>query len=242
MNTSLSLTTIVAGLLLSLNAFAQGPLSGSPPRPQGQAPAQRSAASETTGSSRIRAFDVAPDGQVRTLFLSNGSVVELAPGMGRALSVAVTRGMRVRVAGLRSQVSGQTILAATRVTLNGRTIMPDVGPEVLAQAGRPSGPHAGMPAGPGRDRERGPDTGPDQRMGPDVARVGPPAPDRGPQDTRRVRPVPPPPPPAANPAGLQGAPPPLPPSQSRNDATPPPPPSGPQAVAPPPAPDGSAPQ
>ncbi len=49
------------------------------------------APSIVTQSSRIRAFNPAPDGQIRSLYLSNGDVVNLSPGLSQQLSLLVRR-------------------------------------------------------------------------------------------------------------------------------------------------------
>lgn len=85
-----SLRTTVLGLAFGSVAFAQSPVP-TPPTPPAVplgAPAAPLPAPPQfpliTQSSRIRAFNPGPGGEVRNLYLQNGSVVDLAPGLGRA--------------------------------------------------------------------------------------------------------------------------------------------------------------
>ena len=68
MNSSTSLTTLVVGLTLGVSAVAQAPPpAGPPPSPS---PAQIGTESPVTQSSRIRASNPGPDGQLRSLYLA----------------------------------------------------------------------------------------------------------------------------------------------------------------------------
>lgn len=220
MTKSLSLSTFLMGLALSGTALAQVPPSAGatnltlPPPPP-------SVASTVTQSSRIRAFHPGQDGQVKSLYLSNGSVVDLPPDMG-PLGTQIKKGERISVSGLRSNVNGQTILAANSVTVNGQTFVsrPRLVPVAGANMLPPPPPPPGAPNGPPRRGAR------------DMARLGPQGP--GPRDAAGAGPrpgdAPPPPrdPRADHPNGV--TPPPLPNNGSRPTAPPPPPPN----------PDGSA--
>jgi hypothetical protein len=99
MLTAPSLKHIFVGLILSGSAFAQTPPTDGalpPPAPVAgpagmPSPATMRAPSIVTQSSRIRAFNPAPDGQIRSLYLSNGDVVNLSPGLSQQLSLLVRR-------------------------------------------------------------------------------------------------------------------------------------------------------
>ena len=162
MNSFVSFSTLVVGLTLGASALAQAPGPGAPPNPPS---AQIGAASSfVRQSSRIRAFNPGPDGQLRSLYLSNGSVVDLPPDLSLTMSSSVRKGERVSVSGLRSTSNGQIVLTANSVTLNGQTFVSRPGPGAVAGGDRPAPPPPG--AGPGRE----------PRRGPDMARSGPPSP------------------------------------------------------------------
>jgi hypothetical protein len=83
-----SLKITALGLALSSVAFAQSPIP-TPPAPLAVPPDRAAASPATppqlpviTKSSRVRAFNAGPSGEVRSLYLQNGSVVDLAPGLG----------------------------------------------------------------------------------------------------------------------------------------------------------------
>ena len=224
MNSSAALTTTFLGLALSATALAQAPSPGEPSYAPGLPPPQNVMASAVTQSSRIRAFNPGPDGQVRSLYLSNGSVVDLPPDLGRTLGTAVRKGKRISVSGFRSNVNGQTILAANRLILNGQTFLSQPGATPLAGANRlpPPPPPAGR------------DGGPDRRGGVDMARLGPQVPGADGRDPRPGSGQAPPPPPCGPRAGRpQGTPPPPPPPANGGQRSAPiPPPADPNAPAP----------
>jgi hypothetical protein len=84
MNHLLSVPTFTIGLALSASAIAQSPPAGLPAIPvrtgSVQVPLPGSPDAQlpiVTQSSRIRAFNVAPNGEVDSLYLQNGSVVDV---------------------------------------------------------------------------------------------------------------------------------------------------------------------
>lgn len=207
-----SLPLMAVGLILSTPVFAQNAPDGAlpaPPQPMsGRGEAPGSAVPQmpvVTQTSRIRAFNAGPDGQVRSLYLQNGSVVNVSPELGRQLSTQAHKGARITVTGSRSTVNGQRILMANQVTMNSQTYTAQLR----------GGPDGSLNGG-------GPDAGP--RFGPDAGRgtipPPPPAPDarvNGPEGPRGPRPgrgpgAPPPPPggPVARNAGGPRVPPPPP--------------------------------
>lgn len=100
---------------LSAVACAQGPM---PPAPSPPAPA---ATSWVTQASRVRAFNADPGGVVRSLYLQNGSVVDLGPALGGQLGSSVRKGAKVSVTGTESQFNGQSIVEAASLRLNDQT-------------------------------------------------------------------------------------------------------------------------
>ena len=218
MNSSFSFKTLVAGLALSASALAQAPPPSGPLPLLGQAPESPigtpipvQPGQPVTQSSRIRAFNPEPDGQVHSFYLSNGNVINLSPDLSRQIGVAVTKGERVTVSGVRSKVNGQTVVAANSLTLHGQTFVAQSDLGQVAGPGRlPPPPPAGRKPGPG------------PRGGMDMARVGPQGPPpNGPGPTG---------PPPPTPPSSRG---PRPPRPDRSSpATPPPPPNGNQPPAP----------
>ena len=223
MNTSLALKTLVAGFALSACALAQAPPPGAPLPAAGQAlgaaampfPAQTGDSSLVTQASRVRALNPGRDGQVLSLYLANGSVVDLSPDLGQQIGLGIRRGARVRVSGVRSIVNGQTVVAANRLSVNGQTFVAQPG-AANARGGANLLPPP--PAG-------GPRRGPGRRGGPEMAGAGPQGPElRGPGRDQ----APPVPGRTGPPQGPNGAPPaPLGPPPARpqgNQQAPPPPP------------------
>jgi hypothetical protein len=140
------------GLAFSSVAFAQSP----PPAPQTptanmppDAPAPPPASPQlpvVTQSSRVRAFSAGPGGEIRSLYLQNGSVVVVAPGLGVQLGAVVRKGEKITVTGPQSEINGQSLLAAASVRLNDRTFSanapssPPPGPGPLAAGAVPPPP------------------------------------------------------------------------------------------------------
>ena len=104
------------GLAFCSMAFAQSP----PPAPPA-APAASSQLPVVTQSSRIRAFNAGPGGEVRSLYLQNGSVVDLTPALGGQLGPAVRKGSKITVTGEKSEINGQTLVEAASVQVNDQT-------------------------------------------------------------------------------------------------------------------------
>jgi hypothetical protein len=159
---SLRITSLglVTGLWLAFSsvALAQSP-PPAPPNPKADAPPTVPAAPAAstqlpvvTQSSRIRAFNPGPAGEVRGLYLQNGSVVDVAPALGGQLGAAVRKGERITVTGTKSEVNGQSILEAGSIRLNNQTFSANAplasppGPGALAQGAVP--PPPGTPQAP----------------------------------------------------------------------------------------------
>ena len=171
MNSSLSLKILAVGLACSASALAQAPPPSGPlavPRqaagPMGMPLPTRMGGQPSIQSSRIRAFNPGPDGQIRNLYLSNGSVVNLSPNLGRHIAAVVTKGERVRVSGFRSDVNGQTVIAANSLTLRSQTFVTSSDTGLVVDPDRLPPP----PPPPG-----GPNLGPGHRSGREMARLGP---------------------------------------------------------------------
>ena len=119
------LTMTALGLAFSSVAFAQSP-TPAPPTPSAIPPATAPSptppqVSTVTESSRVRAFNAGPGGEVRSLYLLNGSVVDLAPGIGGQLGAAVRKGEKITVTGTKSEINGQSLVEAASVRLNDQT-------------------------------------------------------------------------------------------------------------------------
>ncbi len=121
--TTLRLVTTL-GLAFSTVALAQSPPPAPPTAPADgppvvpAAPAASSQLPVVTQSSRIRAFNPGPGGEVRSLYLQNGSVVDLTPALGGQLGAAVRRGEKITVTGTKSEINGQSLLEAASIRLN----------------------------------------------------------------------------------------------------------------------------
>jgi hypothetical protein len=154
MNIPASLQITALGLALSFVAVAQTP-SPAPPTPPTDGPPSLSvgpaAASQlpiVTQSSRVRAFNAGPSGEVRSLYLQNGSVVNVAPVLGRQLGPAIRKGEKITVTGTKSEINGQSLLEAASVRLNDETFSANApsaipsGPGALAEGAVPPPPGA----------------------------------------------------------------------------------------------------
>ena len=112
--TTLGLVTAL-GLAFSSVAFAQSPppappsLAADGPPSVPDAPAASTPFPVVTQTSRIRAFNAGPGGEARSLYLQNGSVVDLTPALGGQLGAAVRKGERITVTGTKSEINGQSI-------------------------------------------------------------------------------------------------------------------------------------
>jgi hypothetical protein len=222
MNIPASLRITALGLALSSVALAQSPPPAPPTPPTDKPssmpapPAWTASLPVVTQSSRIRAFNVGPGGGIRSLYLQNGSVVDVTPALGGQLGAAVRKGEKITVTGTKSEINGQSLLEAASIQLNDQTFSAKAPsaiascPGALAEGAVP--PPPGAPQAP-------PSTQSPRRKNKAVA----PAPCGVSNDA-------PPPPPDF------GAPPPPP---SDGMAPPPPPPDG--MGPPPPPPDGMAP-
>jgi hypothetical protein len=210
-STSLKITAL--GFALSSVAFAQSPTPTPPAPPAGipnaaPAPPPDAQLSVVTQSSRIQAFNAGPGGEVRSLYLQNGSVIDLSPELGGQLGPAVHKGEKITVTGMKSEINGQSQVEASSVRLKDQTFSANVSaPGPLAEGAAPPPPGPPQPAP--RRRNRG--------VAPPPCGATPDAPPAAPSPD--VAPPPPPP-------GVEVGPPPTPPN-----GAPPPPPDG---MAPPP--------
>ncbi len=124
MNTRLLLRVTATGLALSSVVFAQSPpvAPTSPPAgPMASTPAAPMASPQiamVTQSSRVRAFNAGPGGEVRSLYLQNGSVVDVTPELGGQLSPAVRKGTKITVTGTKSEINGQSLVEAASIRVS----------------------------------------------------------------------------------------------------------------------------
>jgi hypothetical protein len=157
MNIRPLLLSIAAGLALSAPAFAQTTQAVTPPPSpsvagQAQMPTSVPAAAQlavVTQSSRIQAFDADPGGEVNSLYLQNGNVVDIPPDLGQQLASVARKGVRITVTGSRSEVNGQAIVAANRITINSQSYVSLAPPPNMAASGiAPPPPAMGPPPPP----------------------------------------------------------------------------------------------
>ena len=152
MHTLSSLQITALGVVFSSVAFAQTPAPLPPVQPAVPqsgvaAPAPTSQLPVVTQSSRVRAFNVGPSGEVRSLYLQNGSVVDLAPVLGGQVGPAVRKGEKITVTGKKSEINGQSLVEAASVRLNDQTFSANAtsispGPAALAEGAVPPPPGA----------------------------------------------------------------------------------------------------
>jgi hypothetical protein len=140
------------GLAFSSVAIAQSPPPAPPTSPADgpptvpAAPAASPQLPVVTQSSRVRAFNPGPSGEVRSLYLQNGSVVDVTPALGGQLGAAVRKGERITVTGTKSEINGQSLLEAASIRLNDQTFSANApssvppGPGALAQGAVPPPP------------------------------------------------------------------------------------------------------
>jgi hypothetical protein len=152
MNIPCSLRITALGLAFSSVALAQSPVPATPTPPAGgppsvpAAPAASTPLPVVTQSSRVRAFNAGPGGEVRSLYLQNGSVVDVTPALGGQLGAAVRKGERITVTGTKSEINGQSLLEASSIRLNDQTFSANApssvppGPGALAQGAVPPPP------------------------------------------------------------------------------------------------------
>ena len=125
------------GLAFSSALSAQSPPPAPPPPSTGATAAMPAAPSPlVTHSSRVRAFNIGPGGEVRSLYLQNGSVVDVTPALGGQLGPALRKGARVTVTGTESEINGQSLVEAASLQVNGQTFSAN------APTGTPPGPGA----------------------------------------------------------------------------------------------------
>lgn len=224
-----------AACLICTAGFAQSPQPGGPP-PGGfgvnQAPRPSPMplqGSAITQNSRVRAFNAGPDGQVRSIYLTNGSVVDVSSGFGPGFSSQIHKGTRIRIVGSRTMVNGQSIVTPQQLTIGQHNFAaePNMGPNREARLMPPPNGGPGMlppPGGVNRVR-RGPEGGPMRAgmtpphpAGPGMPPPPPPAgpngpgqpplsgrglrnqPGTGPHSARTPGNIPPPPPAGSRPA------------------------------------------
>src|SRR6202453_899240 len=147
--TTLGLVTAL-GLAFSSVALPQSPPP--PPPPPDWSPSVPAAPVPSpqlpvvTQSSRVRAFNAGPSGEVRSLYLQNGSVVDLTPALGGQLGPAVRKGAKITVTGAKSEINGQTLVEAASVQVNDQTFSANAlsanppGPGALAEGAAPPPP------------------------------------------------------------------------------------------------------
>jgi hypothetical protein len=155
MNIPCSLRITTLGLAFSAVALAQSPPPTPPADGPPTVPATPAASTQlpvVTQSSRIRAFNPGPVGEVRSLYLQNGSVVDVTPALGGQLGAAVRKGERITVTGTKLEINGQSLLEAASVRLNEQTFSANApsaapqGPGALAEGAVP--PPPGTPQAP----------------------------------------------------------------------------------------------
>jgi hypothetical protein len=144
----------ILGLAVSSVAFAQSPPQASP-LPSAEVPVSTSAAPSqlplVTQSSRVRAFNAGPGGEIRSLYLQNGSVVDVTPALGGQLGPALRKGEKITVTGTKSQINGQSLVEAASFRLNGQTFSANApaatppGPGALAEGAAPPPPPSPAP-------------------------------------------------------------------------------------------------
>jgi hypothetical protein len=129
MNTPSPLRMTALGFVTALGfAFSSAALAQSPPpAPPGppidrppSVPAVPPAPPQLpvlTQSSRVRAFYPGPGGEVRNLYLQNGSVVDLTPTLGGQLGPAVRKGEKITVTGTKSEINGRSLRIHPRPSL-----------------------------------------------------------------------------------------------------------------------------
>jgi hypothetical protein len=155
MNIPSSLRMTALGFAFSSVVFAQNPPPAPPADTPPNMPAAPSAFSQlpvVTQSSRVRAFNAGPGGEIRSLYLQNGSVVDLTPALGGQLGPAVRKGEKITVTGPKSEINGQSLVEAASVQINDQifstnapsSILP--GPGALAEGTAP--PPPGVPQAP----------------------------------------------------------------------------------------------
>ena len=149
MNIPCSLRITALGLAFSSVALAQSPPPATPTPPADGPPTVPAASTPlpvVTQSSRVRAFNAGPGGEVRSLYLQNGSVVDVTPALGGQLGAAVRKGERITVTGTKSEINGQSLLEAASIRLNDQTFAANApssvppGPGPLAQGAVPPPP------------------------------------------------------------------------------------------------------
>ena len=152
------LKMIALGLTLSSATFAQSSIAASqtPPtvRLATAPPPVPKQLPTVTMSSRVRAFNAGLGGEICSLYLQNGSVVDLAPGTGVQLGDFIRKGERITVTGTESEFYGQTLVEAATVWLNEREFSASV-PAPAPMADRvatplPRAEQAAPASGPGR--------------------------------------------------------------------------------------------
>jgi hypothetical protein len=123
MNIRPCLQVTAIGLALSSAAFAQIPPPAPPPPPAGATVSTPAAPKPAfiTQSSRVRAFNPGPGGEVRSLYLQNGSVIDVTPGLGGLVGPAVRKGAKITVTGTQSEINGQSVVEAASIRLNDQT-------------------------------------------------------------------------------------------------------------------------
>jgi hypothetical protein len=154
MNIPSPLRIAALGLALCSIAPAQSPLPAPPSPPA--APVADSQLPVVTQSSRVRAFNPGPGGEVRSLYLQNGSVVDVTPALGGQLGSAVRKGEKITVTGTKSEINGQSLLEAASIRLNDQTFSASAPSAILS--GRGAFAEGAVPPPPGTPQAPSPKT------------------------------------------------------------------------------------
>ena len=207
-----SVRNAALGLALSPVAFAQNPAPPTPTPPEDGPPAMLNGPAPlaqtpvVTQSSRIRAFNPGPGGEVRSLYLQNGSVVDLTPSLGGQLGPAVRKGDKITVTGTESEINGQSLVEAASVRLNDQTFSANgpSGPDTVAEGAVPPPPPAARSRRRNKAAAPAPCSASDDALPPDFGGPPPPPPDgMGPPPPPPAGGAPPPPPDGMPPPPLQ---------------------------------------
>jgi hypothetical protein len=134
------------GLALCSVVFAQSPTPALPTPPEAPPSAAPTPARPqvpmVTESSRVRAFNAGPGGEVHSVYLRNGSVIDLSPGIGGQLGPTIRKGEKITVTGTKSEINGQSLVEAASIRLNDQTFSANgsaAGPLAAGVAPPPAG-------------------------------------------------------------------------------------------------------
>jgi hypothetical protein len=203
-----SFRVVALGFAFGSVAHAQSPAAPPPPA-TASIPATPGVSPQpfVTESSRVRAFNAGPDGEIRSLYIQNGSIVDVTPALGGQLGPAIRKGEKITVTRTKSEVNGQSLVEAASVRFNDQTFSANapsallLGPGALVEgaAPPPGAPQAPPPARSPRQRSKPCGVSADAPPPPlDFGGPPPPPPDGmapPPPPPDGIGPPPPPPPP-----------------------------------------------